>query len=126
MADIRTFGRILDGEHVLSEATGRRSREEVTLKASATNPIVAGTVLGKVTGTGHYAIHDPAAGDGTEAAAGVLFIGKRKSASTQKGVIHCRSCELNGKKLTYLAGMSAPDKALAIADLLALGVIVRP
>lgn len=125
MADIRTFNRVLDGEHVISEAQGRRSRESIILMASAA-PYPPGTVLGKVTATGHYGVHDPAAVDGREAAAGVLFLGKpAAAASTQKAVAHVRDCELNVNKVAWIDGISAPNKAAAIADLAAAGCLLR-
>jgi hypothetical protein len=59
------------GEFIVSEGNGRISRETITVLSGET--LKAGAVLGKVTASGKYKALDPAAVDGSEAAAGILY-----------------------------------------------------
>lgn len=219
----RTFTRILDGEHVISEADGRRSRDQITLAASAVD-YVPGEILGKLTegartvsavngvpapagatigtmsattaakagkyqavcvvggagtasrwritgpngevvgvasgntaftgngltltitdtgtdpvageafditvtavdGTNVYGHLDPAATNGLQNAAAVLFAGRvANAAAAQKAVVHSRDCELNGKKVTWPAGYTTPQKRAAATLLAANGTLLR-
>lgn len=104
-------------EFLLSEANGCRSREQITLAATAA-ALPAGTVLGKVTASGHYAPYDPAAENGTEDAAGVLYAAAPVSEAAQSAVGIVRDAEVDG---ALLLG----SDAAAIAALDVLGVIVR-
>ena len=105
------------GEFLLSEATGTRSREEVTIDLSA-GAMVAGTVVSKLTATGKWVEYDNVGTDGTEVAAGVLYAGVPNSAADQKAVVLVRDCEVTGIRLTG-------SDAGGIADLKVLGIIVR-
>ena len=59
------------GFHLVSEANGHRSREQVIL---ADGDLAVGTILGEITASpGEYVQVDPAAGDGSEVAAAILF-----------------------------------------------------
>ena len=111
------------GEHLISEASGTRSRDAVTILSGQT--LVAGTVLGRVTASGKYAAHDPAASDGTQAAAAVLYAAVDASAGDVGGTITARDAEVDSASLTWAAGISVPNKSAAIAALAALGIIVR-
>lgn len=105
------------GEFLLSEANGERSREEVTL-AATTVALSAGTVLGKVTASGHYAPYDAEAEDGTETAAAILYGNKPVSATVQPAAVVVRDAEVVGE---HLVG----SDAAAVAGLAALGIVVR-
>ncbi len=105
------------GAFILSEASGTRSREEVTVAAAAA-ALVAGTVMGKITASGKYVAYSNGAADGSEVAAGVLYAGVADSAADQKAVILARDAEVSGIRLI---GSDAPG----IADLKAIGIIVR-
>ncbi len=112
------------GEFVLSEASGVRSRETVTLAQSQT--VVPGTVLGKVTASGEYGVLDPGAADGLEAAAGVAFYGAAtEAAETSPLVIIARDAEVKQHCLEWPADITEPQKTAAIAQLAALGIIIR-
>lgn len=104
------------GEFILSEAAGDRSREEVTV-VSGQN-LVSGEVVGKVTASGKYAAYDDVAVDGTEVAAGVLYDAVDASAADASGVIIARDAEVDAGSLTG-------SDAAGVADLLAIGIIVR-
>lgn len=105
------------GEFLISEASGTRSRSEVTIAAAA-GALVAGTVLGKITATQKYVAYNNAASDGSEVAAGVLYAAAPDLAVDQKAVAFVRDCEVAEMRLT---GLDTPGKA----DLLALGIITR-
>ena len=110
------------GEYIVSEANGNYSREVVTVTGA---DLGAATVLGKVTASGKYAILAPAAADGTETAAAVLYDTAKAAVADAQQVAHVRACEVNGLVLVWPDGISAPQKAAAIADLAAAGIIVR-
>lgn len=106
------------GEHILAEAEGQRSIEEITI-ASGAGRLAAGTVLGQVTATEEWvAYDDDGADDGRRSAAGILFRAVDATDEEAKGVAHVRSCEVHGDCLTGL-----DDNG--IDDLLALGIVVR-
>lgn len=118
-----TFTRILDAEHVIGESERLMSRETVLL-AITTVAINPGTVMGRITATGQWVPHDVALSNGAEVAAGVLFAYAPINTATQKAVMHVRDCLLNGKKMTWKAGISAPDKTASIAALLGANTAV--
>ena len=65
---------LVEGKHpggfLVWEAFRDYTRETITVAAGTLEP---GTVLGKITASGKYAAHDPAAVDGTETAVAVLW-----------------------------------------------------
>ena len=65
---------LIEGTHpggfLVWEAFRDYTRETVTVAAGTLEP---GTVLGRITASGKYAAHDPAAVDGTETAVAVLW-----------------------------------------------------
>lgn len=103
---------------LISEANGSLSREAVTLDASAIG-IDPGHLMHNDSGT-----WVPCDGAGTPASADGILLRK---ASTTDGVVIARDAEVDGNQLTYGVdtAMSAPEKATAIAQLAALGIIVR-
>lgn len=105
------------GEFLLSEANGERSREEVTL-AATTVALSAGTVLGKVTASGHYAPYDGEATNGTETAAAILYGNKPVSTEVQPAAVVVRDAEVVGELLVG-------SDATAEVELLAQGIVVR-
>ena len=105
------------GEFIISEGNGWISREAVTIVSGQT--LVAGTVLGKITASGKYAVYNNGAVDGTETAAGILYDDVDASAADVTGaVMIARMAEVNGDELTS-------NDANGTADLLALDIIVR-
>ena len=110
------------GEWLVSEAQGRRSREKVIID---TGNLVAGTVLGKITATGKYVILNTAGADGSQTAVGVLW--EAVDATTADKVVAAivRDAEVNGGEIIYPAGISTPNRDLAIANLALAGIIVR-
>lgn len=74
---------------------------------------------------GEYAIHDPAAADGTEVAKAILYDGVDASIAEQKCVIVARDCEVNKKELTFKTDMTEVQKATALTALKSVGIIAR-
>ena len=79
------------GEFVVSEGNGSISRETITVLSGET--LEAG--LGKVTASGKYKALDPAAVDGSEVAAGILYDAVDASAADAEGVAIVRLAEVN-------------------------------
>lgn len=111
------------GEHIISEANGTRSREVVTL-ISGQN-LQPGTVLGKITASGKYTLLAPAAEDGSEVAAAVLFAAVDATAADKAAVVNARDTEVQGACLTWPSGISAGEKTAATVELKALGIVIR-
>jgi len=106
------------GEFLISEASGTRSREEVTIVSGA-GALAAGTVLGKITASGKYDAYDDldtTTGLGT--AAGVLYAAVDATAADMPAVVIVRDAEVAEVQLTGI-------DAAGITDLAAAGVIVR-
>ena len=110
------------GEHLVSEANGHRSREVGTITGGK---FQAGTVLGQITASKKWTILAPAATDGSQTAAAVLFEGCDATSVDQSRTLHVRSCEVNGLVIVWPAGITNPQKTAAVASLAAAGIIVR-
>lgn len=111
------------GEHIISEAGGTRSRDVVTLITGQN--LAPGAVLGKITASGKHTILDPAASDGSQTAAAVLFAAVNATAADKAAVVTARDSEVAGNALTWPAGITGPQKIAAIASLQALGIVIR-
>ena len=111
------------GEFVVSEGNGKISRETITVLSGQT--LEAGAVLGKVTASGKYKALDPAAVDGSEAAAGILYDAVDASAADAEGVAIVRLAEVNAAELVWPAGITAPQQTTALGQLAALTIIAR-
>ncbi len=111
------------GEFILSEANGARSRENVTVAQGHT--MQPGTVLGVVAASGEYVPLDPSATDGSETAAGVLYDAVDSTGGAVTAVAVVRDAELKENYLVWPAGITDAQKAAALAQLRALGMIAR-
>lgn len=114
------------GHFLLSEASGTRSRDVVTLLAGS-GSLEAGAVLGRITATGKYAPHDPAEDDGRETAAAVLLAGVDVPALADvDAVAIVRDAEVKSGALGFATATdTAPEKSVVLADLAAAGIIGR-
>lgn len=111
------------GEFLLSEAPGTRSREVVTISDSVA--ITPGMVLGKVTADGKYQAYDNAdAVVGTGVALAVAMYPLGATDTDRDITVIARDAEVNGNIIDWGAEAGA-DKTAGIADLLAVGIIVR-
>ena len=109
-------------EFMISEANPHRSRDEVTVAAGSAPGLAAGTVLGTLTSGGNFVIVAPNASDGSETASGILW---EAAVGTVKRTVVVRDAEINGAHLIWPTGISDQNKATAIGQLKALGIIVR-
>ena len=113
---------------IVSESSGYRSRDAVTVTVPATTTYAAGTILGKITASGKYVRHAAGATDGSEDEAGVLYetlVNTTVSAVDSESVSFARDAEVNGSELTYEVGADAAQITASNLALKALGIIVR-
>jgi hypothetical protein len=113
-----------DGAFMFGQFDPNLSSEQGTLAATAVE-VPAGTVLGKITATGLYTPLNPAAADGSQNWAGILYGRRRINTGTQRCAVVVRRQGVNGNLLTYLNAVTAAQKAAAEAQAAAAGVIVR-
>lgn len=111
------------GSFLLSEANGHRSRENVTIISG--QKLVAGAVVGKITASSKFTEYDNGASDGSQAAAGILLGAVDASDGDMPGVLIARDAEVKKDTLTWKSGADDTAKNAGIADLAALGIIVR-
>jgi len=111
------------GDWLKFEEDNNYSRDEVTV-ASGQN-LAAGTVVGVITASGKVTQLAPGASDGSQNAAGVLLNAVDASTGDKPGVIIARHAVCSDKGLVWPASITGPQKATAISQLKALGVLVR-
>lgn len=74
---------------------------------------------------GQYKKLAPAATDGTAEFAGILYQARANSTATQRAVIDARDMVVNGRLLTWPAGITVDQKAAVEAQAAAAGVMIR-
>lgn len=121
---VKTIKEDRPGGHVITEANYAISREQIVLGATAV-VLPSGTALGKVTATGKYVPYAPAAADGSQNFAGFLYELRDISAGDQRAVAHVRQCEINGREVTYINALTAPQQTAFEAAAAVQGVLVR-
>jgi hypothetical protein len=101
------------------------TRETVTI-ASGAGKLEPGTVLGKITTGGKFTKLTPAATNGSQNAAGILWAGVDASAADAPGVVILRGpALLNRHEIIWPEGASEAQITTATTALGALGVILR-
>ena len=112
------------GDLLKYEAPNLYSRDEVVVAANQT--LALGAVVGRVTATREIVALDPAANDGREIAAGVLIEAVTTTATERRrSVIVSRHAIVFGGALVFAPTLTAEQTAAALAQLAALGVLVR-
>jgi len=111
------------GGFLLAEANGNLSREQKVVITGQN--LQAGTVLGIITASGKATILAPAASDGSQNAAGVLYGAVDATGADVPGAIIARDAEVIAAELTWPGGISGPQKVTATTALAALGIILR-
>ena len=112
------------GDLLKFEAPSLYSRDRVTVAAGQN--LQLGAVLGIVTASGKYKQIDPSAEDGTQVAAGVLLQNCDATlADRDNGLVVARHAIVSDHALQWPEAITAAEKASAIAQLKALGVLVR-
>ena len=101
------------------------TRETVTI-ASGAGKLEPGTVLGKITTGGKFTKLTPAATNGSQNAAGILWAGVDASAADSPGVVVLRGPALvNRHEIIWPEGASEAQISAATTALGALGIILR-
>ena len=101
------------------------TRETVTL-ASGAGKLAPGTVLGRITTGGKYTQLAPAASNGSQNAAGILWAEADASAADAPGVVVLRGPAIvNRHEIIWPVGATEPQIATATAALALLGIILR-
>ena len=112
------------GDLLKYEAPNLYSRDQVTVAAGQN--LVLGTVVGIDATTTKVKQIYPAATDGTEVAVGVLATSVDATLiDREDGILIARHAVVADHALTWPAGIAPLDKAAAIAQLKAAGVLVR-
>jgi len=114
------------GVFLKSEGLGHISRDPIVI-ASGTGVVLAGTVLGKVTASGKYALYnDDGTDDGTRTAAAILYADVDATSADVSAVGITRLAEVWTDRLIWGAGVTTPtEKTNGLADLAAKFVIAR-
>jgi hypothetical protein len=101
------------------------TRETVTL-ASGAGKLAPGTVLGKITTGGKFTQLAPAASNGSQNAAGILWGAVDATAADAPGVVVLRGPAIvNRNEIVWPAGATEPQIAAATTALAALGILLR-
>lgn len=112
------------GDLLKYEAPNLYSRDEVVVAAGQT--LALGAVVGRITASREIVALDPAANDGREIAAGVLIEAVVTAANERRrSVIVSRHAIVFGGALVFAPTLTAEQTAAALAQLAALGVLVR-
>jgi hypothetical protein len=112
------------GDLLKYEAPNLYSRDRVTVAAGQNLPL--GTVVGVVTATGKVKQIDPSAEDGSQVAAGVLLQACDATlADRDNGLVVARHAIVSDHALVWPEAITTAEKASAMAQLKALGVLVR-
>ena len=112
------------GDLLKYEAPNLYSRDRVTVASGQNLPL--GTVVGIVTATGKYKQLDPSAEDGTQVAAGVLLQACDAALiDRDDGLVVARHAIVAHHALAWPDAITNAEKLTAIAQLKALGVLVR-
>ena len=115
------------GGFLVWEAFRDYTREVITIATGGTYPVLEpGTVLGKITASGKFAAHDPAAVDGTETAVAVLWGAADATAADATAVALVRGpAVVNGNDLVFTGTPTAAQITAAHTALDAVGILTR-
>ncbi len=101
------------------------TRDTVTV-ASGAGKLEPGTVLGKITSGGKFTALAPAATNGSQTAAGILWAGVDASAADAPGVVLLRGPAIvNRHEIVWPEGATEAQITAATTALAALGLILR-
>lgn len=111
-----------DGSFIMSEASGKRSRENVVLVTGQDLP--AGAVLGQLTSGGKYTAVSQGASDGSQTAAAILINATDATDADVAVAVIKRDAEVNFYQLDW-GSESSGEQATAVDELATLGIICR-
>lgn len=104
------------------------SRENIsfdTVTLISGQNLAAGTVMGKITASGKYTLHNNAASDGSEVAAAVLPVASDASGGDLAVVAITRLAEVKSDLLVWKSGISGANKTAGLAALAGHYIIAR-
>jgi len=115
------------GVFLVWEAFRDYTREVITVATGGANPLLEpGTALGKITASGKYAAHDPAAVDGTKTAVAVLWGPADATLADATAVALLRGPAIvNTNDLVFTGTPTAPEITAAHTALAAQGILTR-
>lgn len=99
-----------------------------TLTAGATAAVVgddATITVAANANVGKYTVYAPAATDGTQTAAAILFDDAAAADTDVRQTIVVRDAEVNAGELVWPSAITADQKTAALADLAEIGIIAR-
>ena len=112
------------GDLLKYEAPNLYSRDQVTVAAGQV--LALGAVVGVITASSKVKVVDPSASDGSEVAAGVLIQAVDANlADRDDGLIVARHAIVADHALVWPTGITVAEKKSAVAQLKALGILVR-
>jgi hypothetical protein len=112
------------GEFIGERALGDGYHNDAGTLISGQN-LAAATVVGLITASSKFTILAPAAADGSQNAAGIMYDAVNATSGDKACVVARRGpMMVNGNDLVWPGGITGPQKATAIAQLLALGIKV--
>lgn len=114
------------GHYCVGELNYERANEEVTLGPVASNPIKAGQILGKLTTGGNYVAYAPAASDGSQNFAGILWDDRPVNAAAQPATVTVREATVNQNALVGFSALTTPQKTALVTAAKAMGIIILP
>ena len=113
------------GGFLIWEVLRDYTRETVTL-ASGAGKLAPGTVLGKVTTGGKYTVLTPAATNGSQTAAGILWDKTDATDADAFGVVLVRGPAIaNRHELVWPEALTEAQITAATTALAALGIVLR-
>lgn len=113
------------GGFLVWETSRDYTRETVTITFGA-GKLEPGTVLGKITTGGKYTGLAPAATNGSQNAAGILWAGVDASAADAPGVVVLRGPAIvNRHEIVWPAGATEAQITAATTALATIGIILR-
>jgi hypothetical protein len=120
---------LIEGKHaggfLIWEVLRDYTRETVTI-ASGAGKLAPGTVLGKITTGGKYTALAPAATNGSQNAAGILWGAVDATDADASGVVLVRGSAIaNRHELVWPEGATEAQITTATTALAALGIILR-
>ena len=120
---------LTEGKHaggfLVWEVLREFNRETITI-ASGAGKVAPGTVLGKITTGGKYTGLAPAATNGSQNPAGILWAGVDATAADALGVVILRGPAIvNRNELIWPAGATEAQLTAATTALAALGIVLR-
>ncbi|MBN9052494.1 MAG: head decoration protein [Rhizobiales bacterium] len=110
--------------YLISEANGYRSRD-VGVIASGSGKLDSGAVLGRVTASKKLVPIAPAASDGSQNAAAILYEAADATSADVRRTLTVRDAEVHAAVLVWPAGTTDNQKTAALAQLAALGIAAR-